>query len=185
MINIMPLILCTNVKSIMSTPLQPNLLKRLIASLYDGILIFATTFFATAITLPFTKGEIAANNNIYMSLYLVGVIYLFYGWFWTHGGQTLGMRAWKQKLISDDGNPVNWKQAFIRVLSGLPAWCLFLIGLILLMVPDKIELSGWITNIPIWLFPVTGFIWVLFDNRNNSWRDKLSGTKIIIVKDKN
>lgn len=169
----------------MSTPLHPSLLKRLLAAFYDGILILATAFFATALTLPFTKGEVAANNNIYMSLYLLGVIYIFYGWFWTHGGQTLGMRVWKQQLVSDDGNPVNWKQTFIRVFTGLPAWCLFLIGLLLWMVPDKIELSGWIVHIPIWLFSVTGFLWVLLNSRSNNWRDKLSGTHIILVEKKN
>ncbi|MDH5369435.1 MAG: RDD family protein [Gammaproteobacteria bacterium] len=165
----------------MSTPLDPSLLKRLLAAFYDGILILATVFFAIALTLPFTKGEIAADNNIYMSLYLLVVVYIFYGWFWTHGGQTLGMRVWKQQLVSYDGTPVNWQQTFIRVLTGLPAWGLFLIGIILWMVPDKIVLSGWVTSIPKWLFALTGFTWVLFDIRSNNWRDKLSGTHIILI----
>lgn len=165
----------------MSTHLQPTLVKRLLASFYDGILIFATAFFAIALTLPFTKGEIDPNKNIYMSLYLFAVIYIFYGWFWTHGGQTLGMRSWKQRLISNNGNAVNWQQTLIRVVTGLPAWGLFLIGCILWMVPDKTELTGMFAMIPRWLYALTGFVWVLSDNRNNNWRDKLSGTHIIIV----
>lgn len=170
----------------MSTHLYPTLLKRLLASLYDGILIFATAFFAIALTLPFTKGEVAASNNIYMSLYLFVVIYIFYGWFWTHGGQTLGMRSWKQQLISNDGNAVNWQQTLIRVVTGLPAWGLFIIGCILWMAPDKISLSETFATVPRWLYALAGFIWVLLDNRNNNWRDKLSGTQIILVeKEKN
>ena len=162
----------------MSTVLHPNLFKRLLAALYDSFLILATTFIATAITLPFTKGVVAAQNNIYMSLYLFIVIYVFYGWFWTHGGQTLGMRVWKQRLIGLDGQPVNWRQSFIRVITGVPAWCLFLIGLILWI---KTDIAKSLTNIPAWLFAVSGMIWVLLDNRNNNWRDKLSGTHIIIT----
>jgi uncharacterized RDD family membrane protein YckC len=162
----------------MPTNLHPRLFKRLIAAVYDSFLILATIFIATALTLPFTKGEVAAQNKIYMSLYLLTVIYIFYGWFWTHGGQTLGMRVWKQKLVQLDGSFVTWKQSFIRVITGLPAWSLFFIGLILSI---KTNIAESLTNIPAWLFAVSGFVWVLLDNRNNNWRDKLSGTQIVVT----
>ena len=167
----------------MSTVSYPTLLKRLLAALYDSFLILATMFIATALTLPFTKGEVAAENNIYMSFYLFIVIYIFYGWFWTHGGQTLGMRVWKQKLIQLDGSIVTWQQTFIRLLTGLPAWLLFLVGLLLWVFPDKIELAETFSSVPKWLFALTGFSWVLLDNRNNNWRDKISGTHVIAVND--
>lgn len=165
----------------MPTDLHPSLFKRLLAALYDSFLILATLFLATALTLPFTKGEVSAGNNIYMSLYLFTIIYIFYGWFWTHGGQTLGMRVWKQRLVQLDGSTVRWKQVFIRIITGLPAWCLFLIGSFVWMLPDKIHLADSISIIPGWLFAVTGFIWVLMDNKSNNWRDKLSGTHVIVT----
>ncbi len=157
---------------------HPNTIKRLLAALYDGFLVLATIFIATALTMPFTKGEVAANNRIYMSLYLLIVAYIFFAWFWTHGGQTLGMRVWKQKLIGLDGKAVNWQQSFIRFISGLPAWGLFIIGLILWI---KSDIAESLTNIPGWLFTLTGFIWVLLNTKSNNWRDKLSGTQIIVV----
>ena len=157
---------------------HPNTIKRLLAALYDGFLVLATIFIATALTMPFTKGEVAANNRIYMSFYLLFVAYIFFAWFWTHGGQTLGMRVWKQKLIGLDGKAVNWQQSFIRFISGLPAWGLFIIGLILWI---KSDIAESLTNIPGWLFTLTGFIWVLLNTKSNNWRDKLSGTQIIVV----
>lgn len=160
---------------------QPSLIKRIFSAFYDGLLILAVLFFATALTLPITKGEIASGNNIYMSIYLFLVIYIFLGWFWTHGGQTLGMRAWKQKLIQQTGEAINWKQAFIRYITALPAWLLFCIGLILWIKPD---FAVSITTIPGWAFTVAGFFWVLFNSQNNNWRDKLSGTKIILTDNK-
>lgn len=167
----------------MSTVSHPSMLKRLLAALYDSFLILATLFIATALTLPFTKGEVAADNKIYMSFYLLSVVYIFYGWFWTHGGQTLGMRVWKQKLIQLDGSTITWQQTFIRLITGLPAWLLFLVGLLLWVFPDKIELTETLTNVPKGIFAFAGFIWVLLDNRNNNWRDKLSGTHVIAVND--
>ena len=163
---------------------EPNPLKRLLPSAYDSLLILAVLFIATAITLPLTGGKGAKPNNIFMTLYLFSTIYLFYGWFWSHGGQTLGMRAWKQKLLSFDGKPVSWRQTFIRLITALPAWSLFLFGLLLWMVPDKIELAKGLNAIPEWLLVLCGFVWVLFENRNNNWRDKLSGTHIVMVNNK-
>lgn len=162
----------------------PTLLKRLLASVYDGFLILTIVFIAVAIKLVLTGDEATSENNIYMSLYLLTVIYVFFAWFWTHGGQTLGMRSWKQKLVPYGGGSVNWKQSFIRFITGLPAWGLFIIGFLLWVLPDKITLAEWLLNIPRWLFVLTGFVWVLLDNRNNNWRDKLSGTHIIMMNDK-
>ena len=155
---------------------SPTLFKRLLAALYDSFLVLACVFIATAITLPFTKGNISANNNIYMSLYLLSVIFVFNGWFWTHGGQTLGMRSWKQKLVSIKGTAVNWQQSFIRFITALPAWFLFLVGIILWA---KSDIAESLTTIPAWLIATSGFIWLILNSIDNSWRDKLSGTHVI------
>lgn len=155
---------------------HPTTFKRLLAAFYDAFLVLATLFIATALTMPFTKGEVAANNRIYMSLYLLFVAYVFFAWFWTHGGQTLGMRVWKQQLISLDGKAINWQQSFIRFITGLPAWGLFFIGLILWM---KSDIAESLTSIPGWLITLTGIVWVLLNTRSGDWRDKLSSTQVI------
>lgn len=162
-------------------PQQAKPFKRLLAAIYDGFLVLAVLFIATAITLPFKVDQEATSSNIFMSLYLFSVIFLFFGWFWTHGGQTLGMRAWKLQLVQFDKTNVTWKQSFIRLLTGLPAWGLFLFGLLLWIVPDKIQLTELSKTIPEWLFVLTGLIWVWLDTLSNSWRDKLSGTQVIIA----
>ena len=176
------------------TPMPPHTypapFKRLLVSVYDGLLILAILFIATALTLPFTSGKAVSGNNILMPIYLLSVTYLFYGWFWTHGGQTLGMRAWKMQLISlvpfDPGssfksNAVSWKQSLIRFLTALPAWSVFLLGFLLWVLPAKIEISEWLKIVPIWVLLLSGFVWVLLDNRPGNWRDKLSGTEIVLI----
>jgi uncharacterized RDD family membrane protein YckC len=168
--------LVQNVK--LSMP-YPTLFKRLLAALYDSFLVLATIFIATALTMPFTQGDVSAENKIFMSLYLLSVIYIFYGWFWTHGGQTLGMRAWRQQLVSIDGKAVNWQQAFIRFITGLPAWLLLISGILIWMLPEKIELADALLSVPRWSFIVVGLIWVWVNHQPNNWRDKLSGTEII------
>lgn len=159
----------------------PTLFRRLLAAIYDSFLVLATVFIATALTMPFTQGDVSAGNKIYLSLYLVSVVYLFYAWFWTHGGQTLGMRAWQQKLVSTHSNSVSWKQSFIRFISGLPAWLLFITGILIWILSDKIELTETFSMLPLWSFTLLGFIWLVINHLPNNWRDKLSKTQVIVV----
>ena len=131
-----------------------GLLRRLAALFYDSFLLFAVLFFATAIILPFNEGKALLSGQILYSLYLLLVTFLFFGWFWTHGGQTLGMRAWKIKLcVQKNYGPVTWRQATIRFLM-----------------------------IFVSLIPLgAGFFWVLLDREKLSWHDRFSKTMIIRI----
>ena len=88
------------------------------------------------------------------------------------------MRVWKQRLVGAEGNAVNWQQSFIRFATAVPAWFLFLVGIILWA---KSDVAASITTIPGWLITLTGFTWVLLNLKNNNWRDKLSGTHVVTV----
>ena len=101
---------------------QPSagLLRRVGAIFYDGLLLLGTLFIATALVLLLTGGAAVPSANQWFPIYLLSICFLFYGWFWTHGGQTLGMRAWKIRLQQPGGEPVTWRQALLRfVLSSL------------------------------------------------------------------
>ncbi len=81
--------------------------------------------------------------------------FAFYSWFWTHGGQTLGMRAWRLKVLHNrlDGTPPNIVQCLSRCLSALLSISTF--GL--------------------------GYFWVLIDPNKDTWHDRLSGTRTLVV----
>ncbi len=117
-----------------------SLLRRLAAIVYDALLLFAVLFIAMAlITNPFKvdTGQplevITIDNPLYWLrlLYIFLISYVFLGWFWTHSGQTLGMKTWHIKVVQGNGDAVNWKQAFIRLsvawctLGLTLLWCLF------------------------------------------------------------
>lgn len=93
---------------------QASVLRRCGALVYDTLLLCAILLVATVIVLPFTGGEAVEAGNPLFSGYIFGICFLFFGWFWTHGGQTLGMRAWKLRLQRSDGAPVAWWQALLR-----------------------------------------------------------------------
>ena len=97
---------------------KPNLLRRLAAVFYDLLLLLSVLVVATALILPFNAGEAFTSSWLY-SLYLLVISFIFYGWFWTHGGQTLGLRAWKLCVLTIDQKPISWRQAFLRFCGAM------------------------------------------------------------------
>jgi len=132
-------------------PTPAGLLRRLAALFYDSLLLLAVWFIAMAILLPFTGGEAIPANNPLVSTYLLFISFFFYGWFWRHGGQTLGMRAWRLQLRSLRPGPVTWLQVLLRFMVALPA------GL----------LAG------------LGYLWMLVDKQKLTWHDRYSETCIV------
>jgi len=128
----------------------PGLFRRLAAIVYDAFLLVAVLFIATAAVLPFNAGVAFSSKQLFYPFYLVGVSFLFFAWFWTHGGQTLGMRAWKIKVLTYDRDPISWRQAALRFVSALVSWAFF--GL--------------------------GFWWILVDKQKRGWHDHLSKTAL-------
>ncbi len=107
---------------------RSGLLRRLAAIIYDVILLSGILIINTAMVLglvififgsDFTKAHSPLCGSQCFSIYLSLVCFLFYGWFWTHGGQTLGMRAWHLKLQQTSGQCISWRQAFLRFTIGV------------------------------------------------------------------
>ena len=130
-----------------------GLVRRLAAILYDSLLLFSILFFATLVLLPATGGKAFTSSNHLYHLYLSACSFLYFGWQWVHGGQTLGMRAWHIKLTTIDGHIINWRLAGIRfLLSGIS-----------------------------WLTCGAGFLWIYFDREGLALHDRFSGTKLFKI----
>lgn len=155
--------------------------KRLLAIFYDSFLLIAVLFLAMAVMLLFSGGHQFEAGNPFLTLYLLLVSYVFFGWFWTHGGQTLGMRAWKLRIQQADGETISWRQVTIRFVSGLPAWIVFFIGIALSAgIPlHRYHWLEYLSNLSKELILIVGMVWLVIDQWPNGWRDKLSNTQII------
>ena len=130
----------------------PGFWRYLAALFYDFLLLLAVLFIATALLLPFNDGKAFSSQQIAYPFYLLAVSFLFYGWFWTHGGQTLGMRAWKIKVLTFDQKTITWRQAGWRFIGALLSW----------------SLGG------------LGFFWTLLDRQHYSLHDRLSKTALFL-----
>ncbi|NNF95811.1 MAG: RDD family protein [Halobacteria archaeon] len=160
---------------------QAPVIKRLLAIFYDSFLLIAVLFLAMALLLLISGGYQFQAGNPLMTVYLLVVSFVFFGWFWTHGGQTLGMRAWKLRVQQRNGSPISWQQAALRFITALPAWIVLLTGIALTAGIPLHSHPGLqaLEPLPGWLILVIGIAWWLLDQWPNGWRDRVSGTQVI------
>ncbi|HLU61188.1 MAG TPA: RDD family protein [Gammaproteobacteria bacterium] len=131
------------------------LIIRLMAAVYDALILVAIWIMATLALMPFTGGAIDPPLpwNIPFDLYIFGVSFLYLGGLWRKTGQTLGARAWRLKVVAADGGQVSWREALLRAVTGTFA----------------IALAG------------IAWLWMLFDRDGLALHDRLSGTRMVRV----
>ncbi len=137
-------------------PLTAGFWRRIAAISYDCLLLLAACFLATAIALPLNNGEAFHSGQYVYPGYLLVISFTYFGWFWTHGGQTPGMKAWKLKLISSNYpsvSNISWKLAAIRFIAAVLSWIILGVG----------------------------FAAILFSKQKLAWHDRLSSSSIITV----
>lgn len=126
----------------------PGLLRRLAAILYDTLLVIALLML---VTLPFAL--LGLGQSPFHQSALVLTIFFFFSKFWRHGGQTLGMKSWDMRIISDNGQPISFSQCLLRLVAAtLSFLCLGL-----------------------------GYWWMLFDKDKRTWADRFSDTRLIMT----
>lgn len=126
--------------------------RRLVAMIYDGLLLVAVWIGTAAILVTIYSNtglpmEAVGNSDLvvppsWFKQLIIGPIVVletwgFYAWFWTHGGQTLGMRAWK--LLSRDVHrrQMTLLQTVSRFLSGVISTALLGAGWMMALLPAK------------------------------------------------
>lgn len=93
--------------------------RRLAASLYDGLLLLALWMSAALVEVLVTDALGLGRSPALTRALLLGIAAFFFAWCWTHGGQTLGGRAWRLRVERLDGQPLNLPTALLRFAAGI------------------------------------------------------------------
>ena len=103
-----------------------KLWRLLAAMVYDSLVLMAITmaYGFTVILIKYQFQALPEGQRAEMgSLELVGLVLLIMGFYcfsWNRrGGQSLGMRAWRLKLVDNAGYTPNLQQCVIRVCAAL------------------------------------------------------------------
>ena len=124
--------------------------RRLGAMLYDALLVLALWMLVFFVWIAAGDGEpvTGALPQVVLVILWVGFFVLF----WMRSGQTLGMVAWRIKVLDPQTrNYPGFKQAVVRFITALPA------GLLL----------------------GAGYWWMYIDDEKRTWPDRLSNTVVV------
>lgn len=122
------------------SPPSAGLIRRIGSLLYDWILVIALWFVETAALLPFTHGEALPGQGLahwafqgLLALTALG----FFVFFWLRKGQTLGMRAWRLRLVDDAGATPSVSRLIRRALWAVPSWGLAGLGVLAMYIDPE------------------------------------------------
>ena len=124
---------------------------RLGALCYDLLLLTAILFSFTLVVLALRFGEPVPPGSLWFPLCLLAIALTFFCGFWVHGGQTLGMRAWRIRVVTDEGRELGWSRAAVRFGAALVS-----------LAPAGL-----------------GFWWSAFDGCKRGWHDRWTHTRVV------
>jgi len=131
--------------------------RRLAAALIDGfILLMATTLLSLGAGILGVYLNFYSNNEpipVTTLVIVCGLIIsvLYYVAAWSNSGQTIDKSVFGIQVVGSDGQPLSIGKAFLRYL-----------GYILSALPLSI-----------------GFLWIVFDKKNQGWHDKIASSYAI------
>lgn len=125
--------------------------RRIAALIYDAIAVTAVVYFAAFVPVLAAGGKALEPGNPLMSLYLLAVIFAYFAVSWRRG-RTLGMQAWKIRIVDAAGAYPGWQAVLVRFFAAA-----LVIGL-----------GG------------LGYLVSLFDSERRTWHDRWSGTRLVL-----
>jgi len=135
----------------------PGLPRRLAAIVYDTLLVVPLIMLTVGLALGLRQLLGGAADSLLPPMLVQALAIFccigFFAVFWMKSGQSLGMQAWRIKLVPMPGNDITFGRVVTRCGSALlSAACLGL-----------------------------GYLWCLVDRRGRCWHDYLSGTELVLL----
>lgn len=162
--------------------------RRLIASIYDGLLLVGLWMVTLLLSLPLNSlfGLAPGNMLSRAMLFLVGLG--FFAWFWTRGGQTLGMRAWRLQVRREHGELLRLPIAAVRYVAMLIWWGLVLTPAAVRMIDRVPKLAELVPNADVvgviaLIVVALGLLAQRLDGRRRLPHDWLSGSEVVQLSD--
>jgi uncharacterized RDD family membrane protein YckC len=127
---------------------------RLFALAYDFFPLLALWFITSLAVyllrgnVPVRPGSLAAYAEFVLLWLLTGAYAVIS---WRRGGQTIGMRPWRLKVVAADGQPASWRALCLRYAVATISMLAF--GL--------------------------GMLWCLVDRDRRGWHDLAAGTRFV------
>jgi uncharacterized RDD family membrane protein YckC len=115
----------------------PSLRRRLACFIYEGVLLFGVLMIAAYLFSSLTQQRHALASRTLLQLYLFLVLGVYFVWFWTRGGQTLAMKTWRIRLVTNEAGALSQTRALARYVLS---WLWFMPALLVAWASDTQQL---------------------------------------------
>ncbi len=132
-------------------PPAASIKRRLLSLIYESLVLAAILLAGALPAVMLTRTWDPAIARGALQLWLAGVCGVYCVWQWVSAGQTLPMKTWRLRVVTNDGSPLTPARATARYALALVST--FALGL--------------------------GFVWALLDRDRQFVHDRLAGTRII------
>lgn len=136
-------------------PATPAPLRlRFAAAGYDLLPLIGLWFVAAVLALAATGGTLDTHTlagKFLVQGFALALSAAYFVTSWSRGGQTIGMRAWRLRVVDANGDRVSWTRALLRFIVALAS--LALLG--------------------------AGFWWALADAQKRTWHDIAARTRVL------
>lgn len=152
----------------------PALFRRLACFIYEGVLLFGVVMIAGYLYSTLTQQRHALHGQHGLQAFLFIVLGIYFVWFWSHGGQTVAMKAWHIRLVSADGGPVSQWRALARYLLS---WLWFLPALAALYLAGVQGLGAIFGTLALGVLAFAALSWL--HPQRQFWHDAVCGTRLV------
>jgi uncharacterized RDD family membrane protein YckC len=155
----------------------PGLKRRLACLLYEFLLMAAILLGAVALITPIkaTLGPSFWLDQI-IRLFLLAVLFAYFGLSWIRGGQTVAMKAWRLKLVNARAEPIGWGLATLRFVVAL----MLFIGVPIIAYLGMQGSEGKDARLAL-LWALIPVLYAYFDPQAQALHDRLCGTRLILL----
>ncbi|MBC7984261.1 MAG: RDD family protein [Candidatus Obscuribacterales bacterium] len=172
----------TDSDSTSSSAISTGPSRRFGAMFYDGLLCIALLMVATLPFIPFAEGhmlvpsEVGALAYVYRIVLCILVV-LFFGFFWTNKGRTLGMQAWRLQVETLSGGLPSWRDVAMRLALACVPW---MPALITLAIAEQCSLPNVrLVGLSLVALGPLNYLVALIDPQRRAWHDRFLQTRIV------
>ena len=152
----------------------PGLRRRMACLVYEGVVLFGVLMAAGLLYAGLTDQRNAMLGRHGLQAFLFVVLGLYFTWFWSHGGQTVAMKAWRIRLLCADGTPVPAPRALVRYVF---AWLWFAPALLALWLGGAASSGPIFAALAAGIAAYAAMAWLRPDRQ--FWHDAVCATRLV------
>ena len=154
----------------------PSLKRRMASFVYEGLLLFGIGLIPGSIGALFvalTGHQHPLQSDASLRLITLMIYAVYFGWFWSKGGQTLPMQTWHIRVVTAQGGRLSQPRALLRFVAAC-AW--FAPAA---LIASLNHWTRWQGLAAIAVGTVAYALLALLHPQHQFWHDALCGTRLV------